>query len=259
MDPPDSLEKIFQRVEEESQRRAEVENGVLAVPEDKNLAEEIAKPLPIDVQRLSSLKSRRRGSVSITRFGQLADDTSPKEPPANSPPTTPTTIITALAAQSPFYQSQLLNNSHESIGSHASDNEGFHAEDDNHVTQVHRIAARQTLSRAVGSFLPRRLSRARSRPVIEDSDGTLVIGVSVQAATATVEESSPAESHLPSTTVTVGASLAPKLHSKESMSSLKSTSSNSNWASNNAWVSKAKDFTKKLRRKSGQPLTQSTT
>ncbi|KAJ3784318.1 hypothetical protein GGU11DRAFT_336711 [Lentinula aff. detonsa] len=253
MDPPDSLEKIFQRVEEESQRRAEAEMPV-SKDQVKNQEGELTKPTPIDMQKLSSLKSRRRGSVSITRFGQLADDSSAKDPPASTPPTSPT-IITALAAQSPFYQSQLLNTSHDSIGSHTFDNEGSHAEDDNHVTQVHRIAARQTLSRTVGSFLPRRLSRARSRPVIEDSDGTLVIGVSVKAATATVEESS-AESHLPSATVTVGASLAPKLQSKESKSSLRSTSSNSKWVSNNNWVAKAKDFTKKLRRKSGQPLTQ---
>ncbi|KAJ4471628.1 hypothetical protein J3R30DRAFT_1808317 [Lentinula aciculospora] len=263
MNPPDSLEKIFQRVEEESQKRAETQNNGLAVPEDRDKSQpgDITKLTPIDVQRLSSVKSRRRGSVSITRFGQLSDDTSTKDPPASTPPTSPTTIITALAAQSPFYQSQLLNTSHESIGSQASDNEGLHAEDDSHVTQVHRIAARQTLSRAVGSFLPRRLSRARSRPVIEDSDGTLVIGVSVQAATATIEElsSGDAESHLPSTTVTVGTSLIPKLHSKESKSSLRSTSSNSNWVYNNSWMAKAKDLTKKLRRKSGQPLTQPTT
>ncbi|KAJ3829625.1 hypothetical protein EV361DRAFT_248834 [Lentinula raphanica] len=253
MDPPDSLEKIFQRVEEESQRRAAANLSVVPVSEQDKTGE-LMRPTSLDVQRLSSLKSRRRGSVSITRFGQLTDD-SATDPPANTPPASPA-IITALASQSPFYQSQLLNTSHESLGSHT-DNDESHAEDDDQVTQVHRIAARQTLSRTVGSFLPRRLSRARSRPVIEDSDGTLVIGVSVQAATATVEEASgDINSHLPSTTVSVGASLTPKLQSKESKSSLRSTSSNNNWRSSNNWMAKAKDFTKKLRRKSGQPLTQ---
>lgn len=150
------------------------------------------------------------------------------------------------------------NTSHDSIGSHASDNENVHAEDDDHVTQVHRIAARQTLTRTVGALLPRRLSRARSRPVIED--GSLVIGVSVQEATATtVVESSAAESqNHPLVTVTAGGGdpLIPSLNSKLSRSSLRSISS-SNWVSNKNWVTKAKDFTKRLRRKSVQPLTQS--
>ncbi|KAF9075614.1 hypothetical protein BDP27DRAFT_1041751 [Rhodocollybia butyracea] len=246
MDPPESLEKIFQRVEEESQKRAQDDEGVEAAARSEN-------KMPIDVQKL---KARRRGSISITRFGQLAEEPLPsKEPTSTSPPNSPTTIITALTTQSSFYQSQLLNTSRESLDSHASDNEGLHAEDDNHVTQVHRIAARQTLTRTMGSFLPRRLSRARSRPVIEDMDGTLVIGVSVQAAT--VEESNDAESRLPTAIVIAGGndSLSPALNPKASKSSLRSVSSNNN-PSNTNWVAK---FTKILRRKSGQPLTQTAT
>jgi len=251
MDPPESLEQIFRRVEEESHRRAQADDVVLAAPG----GERESKTRSIDV-----LKARRRGSVSISRFGQLADALSSKDSEAASlsPPTSPT-IITALAAQSTFYQSQLLSTSHDSLGSHASDTEGLHAEDDNHVTQVHRIAPRQTFSRAVGSFIPRRLSRARSRPVIEDLDGTLVIGVSVQAATATTVEESSSVHHPHSTTVTAGgnSSLSPTLNSKASKSSLRSVSSSTNWRpNNNNWVAKAKDFTKKLRRKSVQPLTQ---
>jgi len=217
--------------------------------------------MPIDMQKLT-VKARRRGSISITRFGQLAEETLPsKELPATSPPNSPAAIITALTTQSSFYQSQLLNTSHDSLGSHASDNEGLHAEDDNHVTQVHRIAARQTLTRTVGSFLPRRLSRARSRPVIEDNDGTLVIGVSVRAATVEESPSTDPGSRLPTAMVTTGSdnSLAATLSPKASKSSLRSISSNNHFASNVNWVAKAKDFTRKLRRKSVQPLTQTAT
>ncbi|KAE9394791.1 hypothetical protein BT96DRAFT_978350 [Gymnopus androsaceus JB14] len=250
MDPPESLEQIFRRVEEESQRRAQADDAMLSVPEDEGKAAEgkaaeITKPATIDLQRLTD-RTRRRGSVSITRFGQLADALSSKDSAATSPPNSPTTIITTLASQSSFYQSQLLNTSHDSIGSHASENENVHAEDDDHVTQVHRIAPRQTLTRTVRfPPSPSSVSRAFS-------------AVSVQAATATtVEESSAAESQLPIATVTAG-TLGPSLNSKPSKSSLRSVSSG-NWVSSSNWVSKAKDFTKKLRRKSVQPLTQHAT
>ncbi|KAF5384481.1 hypothetical protein D9757_006453 [Collybiopsis confluens] len=251
MDPPESLEKIFLRVEEESQRRAQAEH-----PEDTG---DPTKSTPLDTQTIS-VKARRRGSISVTRFGQLTDELTPKDPRPTSPPNSPTTFITTLAAQSTFYQSQILNHSRDSLGSHTSDNENGHAEDDNHVTQIHRIAARQTLSRTVGSLLPRRLSRARSRPVIEDVDGTMVIGVSVQAATALVEESYTPDSEvpIPQATVTTGGrrSLAPTLNSKPSKSSLRSITSNSNWVPSTNWVARAKEITRKLRRKSAQPLTQ---
>jgi hypothetical protein len=258
MDPPESLEQIFLRVEEESQRRADADDGIqeLEILEGKNTVEALAKTAPIDVQKLT-VKARRRGSVSITRFGQLADEITSKEASVTSPPNSPATFITTLASQSTFYQSQLLNTSHDSLDSHASENEGLHAEDDNHVTQVQTIPARQTLSRTVGALLPRRLSRARSRPVMREIDGTMVIGVSVQAATATID----GESRVPPATVTVGNSdsLTPSLNSKASKASLRSISSTSNRVSNSNWVTKAKGFTKKLRRKSGQPLTQTTT
>ncbi|KIK61166.1 hypothetical protein GYMLUDRAFT_43248 [Collybiopsis luxurians FD-317 M1] len=253
MDPPESLEQIFLRVEEESQKRAQADALVAAA------SGEPTKPTPLDAPTLS-VKAQRRGSISITRFGQLTDELSSKESTATSPPNSPTAFITTLAAQSTFYQSQILSTSRDSLVSHASDNEGLHAEEDNHVTQIHRIAAPRSLSRTVGSFLPRRLSRARSRPVIEDVDGTMVIGVSVQAATATVEESSApdSESPLPQATVTAGNnhSLTPTLNSKASKSSLRSISSSSNWVPNSNWVTRAKDFTRRLRRKSVQPLTQ---
>ncbi|KAK7036481.1 hypothetical protein VNI00_011678 [Paramarasmius palmivorus] len=127
---------------------------------------------------------------------------------------------------------------------HTEDDAHAHLEDNDHVTQVHRIAARQSISRAIGNVIPRRLSRARSRPVLAEGD-SMVIGVSIQAATV---EASEVDEELPTSTVV---SAATSLKDKSSKSSLKSDSV----SGGGGWVARAKSFTSKLRRKSKQQLT----
>ena len=76
----------------------------------------------------------------------------------------------------------------DSFESDSSDDDSFtrHLESD-HVTQVQRIAARQTIRRSVGGILQRTLSRSRSKPqLLEQADIDVVIGVVVEEA-ATVE------------------------------------------------------------------------
>lgn len=118
-----------------------------------------------------------------------------------------------------------------------------HAEDDNHVTQVHQIAARQSISQTMGVFLPRRLSRARSANVLKSGDSTVLIGVSVQEAT--VE--TPSEDGV---TISRRASV-------HAPGSLRNQSSRLTMADSipysSGWVNKAKDFTMKLRRRSIVP------
>jgi len=72
------------------------------------------------------------------------------------------------------------------------DDERAHVEDNHRVTQMLHIAGRQSISKAVGSLLPRRLSRARSSNIVLE-DANVVIGVSVEEAT--VESAEDAEAY----------------------------------------------------------------
>jgi hypothetical protein len=109
-------------------------------------------------------------------------------------------------------------------------------EEDSHVTQMRQIAGRQSISKAVEGFLPRRLSRARSTNVIATGDANLVIGVSVEEATVESEEgveTSRASVHAP------GA-----LRNQASRLTMAGSS-----PARNSWVAKARGFTQKFRRK----------
>ncbi|KAF5355451.1 hypothetical protein D9758_006291 [Tetrapyrgos nigripes] len=240
MDPPESLEKIFQRVEEESERRAQEEKGL----ETPQLGDRLKALSPTPSSSSLRTRSRRRGSVSISRFGQLDELTrKPSSDNISIPPKSPT-IISTLAAQSTFYKHHGENGSYDSVNSVEEEDERAHAEDAHQVTQVHRIAPRQSISRTVGSLIPRRLSRA-SRQVIAETNaaGDVVIGVSVEAATVEAEggagEAVQATVH------------APGLRPKASKASLVSLGS----GSGGGWLHKAKSFTGKFRRKSKPVLT----
>ncbi|KAG6920043.1 hypothetical protein DXG01_010111 [Tephrocybe rancida] len=213
---------MFQKVEEESERRAREDAD--RASEQTEAAE--SKPLGTSFQA----RNRRRGSISITRFGQLADESSK----ASSGPPTPT--LSTIASKSVFYQLQGENNSTKSFASGASAHldENAHREED-HATQMLHIAGRQSISKAVGNFLPRRLNRARSANVLV-TDANVVIGVSVEEATEEAAE---------------GAEIAQTvIHAP---GALRNQSSRLTMAGSSparsSWIHKAKSFARKLRRK----------
>jgi len=216
---PEPLEKIFQKVEEESERRAQ-----------EDVASEFAESKTNVAPATNQVKNRRRGSISISRFGQLAEESLKG---SQGPPPT----LSTIASRSAFYQVQAANDSAKSFASGASadlDDEGAHLEDV-HVTQMHQIAGRQSISKTVGSLLPRRLSRARSANILA-GEGNVVIGVSVEEATvesAEGAEASHAVVHAP------GA-----LRKQPSRLTMAGSS-----PARNSWVAKARGFTQKFRRK----------
>jgi hypothetical protein len=174
-----------------------------------------------------------------------------------------TPALSDIAAKSPFFQAQLkvrLENGHISApsfnisicrqvangsqtsfasGGSAADDADAHHEDDHHVTHMHTIAPKQSISRAMGGFLPRRLSRARST-VMPTSD-VAVIGVSVAAATVELPENA----EVAATVVHAPGALRNRASKASISPSLEKTT----------WAERAKQFTKKFRRKSKMPLT----
>ncbi|KAJ7087708.1 hypothetical protein C8R43DRAFT_964998 [Mycena crocata] len=225
---PDPLERIFQQVEEQNERRAQQEEG------HDSVSNTIARVDSSDNLK----KSRRRGSISITRFGQLSSSDAQSD--GSSGPMTP--ALSDIASKSPFFQAQLRsqNGSQTSFASGGSD---AHDEEDHHVTHMHTIAPRQSISRAVGGFFPRRLSRARSSVLPTSGDGnSMVIGVSVAAATVELPENA----ELAATVVHAPGALRNQT-SKSSMATTPGPKS--------TWAVRAKKFTKKFRRKSKTELT----
>ncbi|KAF8205898.1 hypothetical protein K438DRAFT_2092022 [Mycena galopus ATCC 62051] len=75
------------------------------------------------------------------------------------------------------------------LGGSVADGAEAHREDDHHVTHMHTITVKQSLSRAMGGFLLQRLSSVRS--VLPNGGGgtdTMLISVSVAAATVELAE-----------------------------------------------------------------------
>jgi hypothetical protein len=137
-------------------------------------------------------------------------------------------------------------------------------EDPNHVTQIHEIAPKQTLTRAVSSLLPRRLSRAQppQRSLVPSTPvgANMVVGVSVN----TVENEHPEEDesasgrdgspsprmpHHAGAVVHVGEAPPRALRSQSSRQSLNTQKRD--------WKAKAINFTRKFRPKSNSPETAS--
>ncbi|KAL1678279.1 hypothetical protein EV122DRAFT_212470 [Schizophyllum commune] len=234
---PESLERLFQQLELESERRAKGDyrfrnDDIPTTPSSPEVKTMGLRQEPSE-SSLRTKRNRRRGSVSITRFGQLHDDFSSK---ANSPASPKRLSAIAPERDPPFYQTPMGSTSNGSIASGASTD----ASDEHHITQMQQIVPRQnTISRAVGGMLPRRLSRARSERVIGNQQETnLVIGVSVSEATveATAEEEGAMETRI--------VVQRPLRNQPSRLSMAESTPAST------GWVSKAKNFTSKFKRKS---------
>ncbi|KAG6837822.1 hypothetical protein H0H93_016190 [Arthromyces matolae] len=183
----DAVESLEEKVGEENDRRS------WEPTDHASEHTEVAELKPLGTS--SQTKNRRRGSISITRFGQTGvQPTVPYGPyiTSSSPPATPP--LSAIASKSSFYRLHsdlsLKNSSTKSFASGASalSGEDAYREDNDHATQMLHISGRQSISKTVGNFIPRRLSRSRSANVLV-ADANVVIGVSVEEAT--VESSEP--------------------------------------------------------------------
>ncbi|PPQ65791.1 hypothetical protein CVT26_000376 [Gymnopilus dilepis] len=249
---PEPLEQIFQKIEEESERRAEEE--ALASQQLPPVLEGDGEPAlkRSDSSLGQQTKQRRRGSVSISRIGQLTvEDFSVR----SQTPTTPT--HRTLAPKSSFYQAQIANGSTTSVASGASafSDDHAHAEDTNHVTQMHHIVGKQSIP---AKMLPRRLSRSHSTSVMpargtHNVEPPVIIDVVVQEATVESHaESDEVENGnvLVSRRASVSAQAPPKtLRHQSSRSTIPSLK-----LSNASWFSKVKNFTLKFKRKSSPSL-----
>jgi len=163
---PDAFEEIFLKLEEESERRAimmQAEEARVSSP-----TPDLATP----ARRAAQRRQRYRGSISISRFGDIEDYT---QQTSSSTPQTPTAFVEGMATFAPFYHSQSYNDSADSLSSESSVDDT----ESEHVTQVHRIAGRLSLPRSVGGILQRTLSRPSClSPRAVDTN--VVIGVVVE-------------------------------------------------------------------------------
>ncbi|OBZ69482.1 hypothetical protein A0H81_10103 [Grifola frondosa] len=200
-DEADTCPQICQKVEEESERRAraeeEAEQQSTSTDSPPSGSSPTARtppptpnptPAPAAVAAVrDSARERRRGSISVSRFGQAADLSSDTAGHPASLPSRKSSIIVNTGA---FYQAQVHNGSADSFASsHHSPTDPL---DEEQVTQIEMIAGRQSLGKAVGGMLARRLSlsrsRTRSRDVLGPSAASSVfIGVSVEEATVQAE------------------------------------------------------------------------
>jgi len=167
----DSLEEKFRRVEEASERR----------PPEPSQSELVDPTGAVDSRR----HHHRKQSVSISRFGQCQDDQ------GGSPSTSMQSPLTAVASKSTFYHTLAHPRSWESLVSEASEDETHRLEDNQQVTQVDRIAGRQTLPKTMGAMLPRSLSRAQSQTLIVPTRSVVTVDISVEKTTAVASHTEP--------------------------------------------------------------------
>ncbi|KAI0785805.1 hypothetical protein C8Q75DRAFT_310495 [Abortiporus biennis] len=262
-DRVDAIEQIFQRVEEESARRAQIEAAeaeAIAITttrpstEDDDAAtqREAEDTVPSPVATVAQVKQRRRGSVSVSRFGQPTE-LSPEPVIASTsaaPSTRPSRSSSLVQAKppqliTPFYQVHaMLHGSADSLASASANDPENLAEDQQHVTKMATILGKQSLSKAI----TRRLSRARSRDVLVATapTGNVVIGVAVEEAT--VEHDSD-EDHeelaaRPQSSAAVYSGVQVIRHQRSS------PGLNSGERSPTSWMAKAKEYTSKFKRRS---------
>jgi len=169
----------------------------------------------------SSVKRRRRASITISRFGEI----DPKSKLASSIPPRPN-------AQSTFYRAQINNRSTHSFASSSAESEGSDelcTEDDHpRVTQLETIPGRRSISTTLESILPRRLTRTRSAQVIRKDSGTkMVIGVSVEREIVESPEQDEAAA-------------CSRVHTRHSTHSLSPSLTGSHWTVGGDWFGRRK-------------------
>ncbi|KAI8978257.1 hypothetical protein BD414DRAFT_538878 [Trametes punicea] len=206
------IEQIFQKVEEESERRAleqqeyeeeQARQSRVASPAPHAHAYAYAPAAPAAVSVVVA-RDRRRGSISVSRFGQATDLAPHTHDNTSALPSRTNSIIINAGNTGAFYQAQPYAGSADSFASSLSSSSYPHggrarshadaAEDrdvgEEQVTQMATIAGKVSLGKAVGGIIARRLSLSRSRTRSRDilaSPAGLVIGVSVEEATTEAE------------------------------------------------------------------------
>lgn len=198
--------------------------------------------LPGSPNTVRSAKDRRRGSISISRFGQPTESTS------RITSTRASRSSSIIAAKPTFYQLDTRTNQPPpgSTDSFASDTTSDPSLDDveeePQVAQTHFIPA-QSISKAIS----RRLSRARDMVPIASpsSTGTLVIGVAVEANTIEHQPGDVQHPHVVNSTTTT------TIYSN----TLRMQRSTPGLNEKGTFLSKARDITSKLRRRSVAALT----
>lgn len=245
--------QLFQRLEEESEQRAREEEERELQEEQDSLRDAVeSMSTTTSTVRSASTRERRRGSISISRFGGLGQPPSDAASTDSRAPSTRGSRSSSIILTKPtFYQLDTrLHQPTGSTDSFASDTTSDpsidEVEEEHHVAQTHFIPA-QSISKAIS----RRLSRARDLVPLSSpsSTGTLVIGVAVEANT--VEHGDEAGFHTPqavaaTTTTTVYTGCTPGLRTQRSTPGLNERTN---------FFAKAKDITSKLRRKSVAALT----
>ncbi|KII95599.1 hypothetical protein PLICRDRAFT_222576 [Plicaturopsis crispa FD-325 SS-3] len=242
MEVPSSLEQLFQKIEAESAKRAAEE---ASEQEDAESLTSSASTVPPEAnpRPAATITARRhRGSISISRFGQVSygDIASTTD----SAPPTPGRIST-IASQSAFYQAHMNAGSVDSLASEATGEPAdSRVEDENHVTQMQKIGTQRSISRAFSNRLSLSRGKTRSRNNLvatsPSGEAMLVIGVSVEETT--VEGENDGTHSEPLSPVISGG-----LHNQGSQSSV---SVGLQAPEGGGWTAKAKTFAQKIRRRS---------
>ncbi|KAI0919243.1 hypothetical protein AcV5_002208 [Taiwanofungus camphoratus] len=236
----DRIEQIFQRVEEESERRAQAEHAERSDP-TQNVLTMIS---PAAAATLRVPRERRRGSVTVSRFGQSAESS----PEASDKPCGTPTSVSFIVQKTGFYQAQTQTGSADSLAS-ATDDAGAHDHvDEEQFIQVENIAGKQSISKAISRRLSR--SKTRSRDVLSSANSSVIIGVSVEEATVEHEAHDDAEGRA-GTSVAYCPATLPRRESRGSMAGEKGER-----GAAGGWLGKAKGLTHKFRRKSIPVLSQ---
>lgn len=248
----DALEQIFRRVEQESERRALVEEMAerrQGTPLPTGNIIPVFQP-PVDGEDasasvLKSEKSRRRGSLSVSRFGQIPED-SVDVTPGQTGVSRSASAVSSLVLKSPLY-AQPPAPSVDSFGSEEEAHEAGVIDD--HVTQMRHISGKPSISRTVGGMISRTISTRRSKNNLKVVNSqNLFIGVSVTEHERELEaselENEPEAAKKLVVTTTVHAPLK-KQPSKRNVGT-----PTAEMEGEDGWVSRARKFGQKIRRKS---------
>lgn len=252
----DALEQMFRRVEEESERRALVEEMAeistrrqgTPLPPGTIIpaSHKLGNGEDTNTGTLKSERSRRRGSLSVSRFGQIPEN-SVDVAPIQTGVSRSASAVSSHALKSPLY-AQPPAPSVDSFGSEGEPHEVGVIDD--HVTQMRHISGKPSISKAVGGMISRKISTRRSRNNLRVvSSQNLFIGVSVteheqELEASELENETEAAKKLVVTTATVHAPLK-KQPSKRNVGSPVPKEEDEG-----DWIGRARKFGRKIRRKS---------
>ncbi|THG98440.1 hypothetical protein EW026_g3745 [Hermanssonia centrifuga] len=238
------FEQLFRRLEDESAQRAleeEERERIEAQASDSTPSPQpAAEALPVIASPVQTIKERRRGSISVSRFGGITVDTND----SRTQSTRPSRSSSIVHTKPTFYQLDTRYQAHagsaDSFASNSGADPAADVEDEPEITQT-TFAPRQSISKAIA----RRLSRARDVVPLPSptATSTVVIGVAVEEATTEHYHSSDDDCHSAH-----GVSSA-QVYSGTILSQRSSPGLNEK-SSSSGWVSKARDITAKIRRRS---------